>query len=67
MSASSAEPSEYAPLYEPCPVPSPVSVDTSPAAATEWRVEWGATTLVNVTGAVLIEMGTPAAAANIDV
>ncbi|MDL2334905.1 MAG: hypothetical protein QFC55_02595, partial [Chloroflexota bacterium] len=40
---------------------------TSPAAATEWRVDWGATTLVNVTGAVLIEIGAPRAdAANID-
>jgi Icc-related predicted phosphoesterase len=30
---------------------------TSPAAASDWRVDWGATTLVNVTGAVLIEIG----------
>lgn len=40
---------------------------TSPAAAPNWRVDWGATTLVNVTGAVLIEMdASSAAAANID-
>lgn len=29
---------------------------TAPAASPGWRVEWGATTLVNVTGAVLIEI-----------
>lgn len=29
---------------------------TSMAAARDWRVEWGATTLVNVTGAVVIEL-----------
>lgn len=34
---------------------------TSPAAASDWRVEWDATTLVNVTGAVLIEIGTASA------
>jgi hypothetical protein len=30
---------------------------TSLAANPEWRVKWGATTLVNVTGAVLVELG----------
>lgn len=41
---------------------------TSPAATTDWRVHLGATTLVNVTGAVLIEIGAPRAdAATIDV
>ncbi len=33
---------------------------TSLAAAPDWRVEWGATTLVNVSGAVLIEIDTDA-------
>jgi uncharacterized protein len=31
---------------------------TSLAATPQWRLEWGGTTLVNVTGAVLIEVGT---------
>ena len=30
---------------------------TAPAAGQEWRVSWGSTTLVNVTGAVLVEIG----------
>ncbi len=30
---------------------------TAPAAAGDWRVDWGATTLVNATGAVLVEIG----------
>ena len=30
---------------------------TSLAAAREWRVQWGETTFVNVTGAVLVEIG----------
>lgn len=30
---------------------------TAMAATTKWRVEWGGTTLVNVTGAVLVELG----------
>lgn len=30
---------------------------TSMAAAQDWRVDWGGTTLVNVTGAVLVEIG----------
>ena len=39
---------------------------TSLAATTDWRTDWGSTTLVNVTGAVLIEIGTAdTAAANI--
>jgi len=39
---------------------------TSPAAASNWRVDWGATTFVNVTGAVLIEIGgAPTTASNI--
>jgi Icc-related predicted phosphoesterase len=40
---------------------------TSPAMADRWRVDWGATTLVNVTGAVLIEITAGAAGtANIE-
>jgi Icc-related predicted phosphoesterase len=31
---------------------------TAPAAARDWRVQWADTTLVNVTGAVLLEIGT---------
>jgi len=31
---------------------------TTPAAARDWRVQWADTTLVNVTGAVLVEIGT---------
>jgi Icc-related predicted phosphoesterase len=31
---------------------------TAPAAAHDWRVQWADTTLVNVTGAVLVEIGT---------
>jgi hypothetical protein len=31
------------------------------AAASDWRVDWGGTTLVNVTGAVVVEFGQPAA------
>jgi len=34
---------------------------TSMAAANDWRVSWGETTLVNVTGAVLVEIGQPTA------
>ena len=30
---------------------------TSMAAARDWRVTWGDTTFVNVTGAVLVEIG----------
>jgi Icc-related predicted phosphoesterase len=30
---------------------------TSMAAATDWRTSWGGTTLINVTGAVLVEIG----------
>lgn len=33
---------------------------TSMAAARDWRVTWGDTTFVNVTGAVLVEIGDPA-------
>ena len=32
---------------------------TNMAAATNWRTSWGGTTLINVTGAVLIELGNP--------
>ncbi len=32
---------------------------TSLAAGADWRVEWGGTTFVNVTGATLIELGPP--------
>lgn len=35
---------------------------TTPAASTDWRTTWGGTTLVNVTGGVLLEL-TPAPAA----
>ena len=34
---------------------------TSLAAAPDWRVDWGRTTLINVTGAVLIEIAAPTA------
>jgi uncharacterized protein len=33
---------------------------TSMAAAADWRVQWGGTTLVNVTGAVVVEVAEPA-------
>lgn len=38
---------------------------TAPAAVSNWRVEWGATTLVNATGAVMIEIGAHSRTANI--
>jgi len=31
---------------------------TAPAATSDWRVQWADTTLANVTGAVLVEIGT---------
>ena len=40
---------------------------TAPASTADWRVDWGPTTLVNATGAVLIEVGgAPNGAANIE-
>ena len=40
---------------------------TSMAAAQHWRVEWGGTTLVNVTGAVVVEIGESVPAESRDV